>query len=58
MPHHTQKENDTTNGGGAEGAAPIGTIGATLCVCGVNVGGVLNLESLLTNDKFGIIEIA
>ena len=24
VPHHTQRENDTTNGGGPEGAAPIG----------------------------------
>ena len=32
VPHHTQRENDTTNGGGAEGAAPIGTIGPPLCV--------------------------
>ena len=32
VPHHTQRENDTTNGGGAEGAAPIGTIARPLCV--------------------------
>ena len=32
VPHHTQRENDTTNGGGAGGAAPIGTIGPPLCV--------------------------
>ena len=36
--HHTQRENDTINGGGADGAAPIGTIvcasatSAPLCV--------------------------
>ena len=34
VPHHTQRENDTTNGGGAEGAATIGTIGPPF-VCGV-----------------------
>ena len=32
VPHHTQRENDTTNGGAAEGATPIGTIGPPLCV--------------------------
>ena len=31
--HTTHKgKNDTTNGGGAEGAAPIGTIERSLCV--------------------------
>ena len=36
--HHTQRENDTTHGGGAEGAAPIGSVvcasaaSAPLCV--------------------------
>ena len=24
--HHTQRENNSTDGGGAEGAAPIGTV--------------------------------
>ena len=30
--HHTQRGADSTNGGGAFGAAPIGTIGPPLCV--------------------------
>ena len=38
VPHHTQRENDTTHLGGAEGAAPIGTIVppfacGVACVC-------------------------
>ena len=48
VPHHTQRENDTTYGGGAEGAAPIGTyvraseasapfMCMVFCVYGVNV---------------------
>ena len=42
----TQRENNSTDGGGAEGAAPIGTVVARAqrappFVCGVNVGGLL-----------------
>ena len=38
VPHHTQRGTDSTDGGGAFGAAPIRTIGPSLCVwCGTCV---------------------
>ena len=50
VPHHTQRGTDSTDGGGAFGAAPIddGTVVFPF-VCGVNVGGLLcgtNIESI------------
>ena len=53
--HHTQRENDTTNGGGAFGAAPIGTI-ARPFVCGVNVGGLLCGTSIESIESIKSIE--
>ena len=38
--HHTQRENDTTNGAKAP---PPSVLSRVPFVCGVNVGGVLNL---------------
>ena len=58
--HHTQREIDTTNGGGAGGAAPIDTVvcarSARPFVCGVNVGGLLCGTSIESIESIKSIE--
>ena len=62
VPHHTQRENDTTNGGGAEGAAPIGTIARPLCVwcecwrCFESIKSIESIESVESSDSIESIE--
>ena len=53
VPHHTQRENDTTNGGGA-----FGTIERPICVCGcgVNAGGLLCGTSIESIESMKSIE--
>ena len=52
--HHTQRENDTTNGG-----LPPSVLSAQPFVCGVNVGGLLcgtSIESIESTKSIESIE--
>ena len=65
--HHTQRgrslrsRNNSTDGGGAFGAAPIGTVVFPF-VCGVNVGGLLcgtsieSIESIISIESVDSVE--
>ena len=59
--HHTQRgarcarANNSTDGGGASGAAPIGTVVFPF-VCGVNVGGLLCGTSIESIESIKSIE--
>ena len=61
--HHTQRENGTTNGGVAEGAAPIGTIARPLCVwcecwrCLESIKSIESIESVESSDSYRVYRI-